>query len=61
MLCCILQNTDALVQIAAFLCQVNVVLITYEQLMTSIARIDGRRVELVTIAQDYAMKTTANQ
>ena len=47
--------------VTTFLLQVYIGLIADKQLMTAVARIDSRGVNLIAIANVYAMKTAANE
>lgn len=43
----------------AFLHEINVMLVANKQLMTSIARINGRCIKLIAVAKHNAMKTAS--
>ena len=47
--------------ISSFFYEVDVRLVTYEELMAAITYADSRSIELVTIAYDYPMKTASYQ
>ena len=47
-------------QVPAFLIQVQFGLIAHKKLMASVANIDGRGIDLITVAKMDAVEVTAN-
>ena len=47
-------------QVTAFLKEVQLRLITHEEFVASVADVDSRRVDLITVAQAYSVDVTTD-